>query len=233
MKIRTASKIHALVAAMVMIILSQATVRAQEDYRFDFGAGIGMTGYLGDANTSNLFQNPSWDAELFLRYIFNPRIALKTNFYVGGLRGDSEQMTNVFPNGQNFKFNTTFFELGELFEFNFFEFGIGETYRKLKRISPYITAGLSATLWTVDKSVFAGFTIPFGIGVKYKVNERLNLGLEFLMKKVFSDRLDGVSLEDPYTIKSSFAKNTDWYSTVTFTISYDFSKRCAACNYKD
>lgn len=206
---------------------------AQEDYRFDFGAGLGMTGYLGDANTANLYQNPSWDAELFLRYIFNPRIAIKTNLYAGGLRGDSEQMTNVFPDGQNFKFSTTFYELGELFEFNFFEFGIGERYRKLKRISPYITAGLSATLWTVDSHVYAGFTIPLGIGVKFKASKRVNLGLEFLMKKVFSDRLDGTQLEDPYTIKSSFAKNTDWYSTLTLTVSYEFSKRCATCNYKD
>ena len=217
----------------IIVLSSAQRCHAQEDYRFDFGAGIGMTGYLGDANTANLLQNPGWDAELFFRYIFNPRIAIKTNFYTGGLRGNSEQMTNVFPDGKNFKFSTTFFELGEMFEFNFFEYGIGEFYRKLKRITPYITAGLSLTMWTVEKSFFAGFTIPLGVGVKYKVNERLNLGLEFLMKKVFSDRLDGVNLEDPYTIKSSFAKNTDWYSTLTFTVSYDFSKRCATCNYKD
>lgn len=222
-----------LVLTFVTVFLSQAACRAQEDYRFDFGAGIGMTGYLGDANTANLYQNPGWDAELFLRYIFNPRIALKTNIYAGSLRGNSEQMTNVFPDGKNFKFSTTFYELGELFEFNFFEFGMGERYRKLKRFSPYITAGLSVTMWSVDKSVYAGFTIPFGIGFKFKPSKRVNLGLEFLMKKVFSDRLDGTDLEDPYTIKSSFAKNTDWYSTLTLTISYEFSKRCATCNYKD
>lgn len=225
--------LKSLVLAIVMAVLTQATSRAQEDYRFDFGVGLGMTGYLGDANTSNLYRNPGWDAELFLRYIFNPRIAIKTNLYAGSLRGNSEQMTNVFPDGQNFKFSTTFYELGELFEFNFFEFGIGERYRKLKRVTPYITAGLSATMWTVDGSVFAGFTIPLGIGVKFKANKRLNLGLEFLMKKVFSDRLDGTQLEDPYTIKSSFAKNTDWYSTLTLTVSYEFSKRCATCHYKE
>lgn len=227
------SRLKFILIVLIAVLLTPADINAQEDYRFDIGGGLGMTGYLGDANTANLYQNPSWDATLFLRYIANPRIAFKTNFYTGGLRGNSEQMTNVFPDGQNFKFSTTFFELGELFEFNFFEYGIGETYRKLKRITPYITAGLSATVWTVDKSVYAGFTIPLGVGVKYKVNERLNLGLEFLMKKVFSDRLDGTDLEDPYTIKSSFAKNTDWYSTLTFTVSYNFSKRCAVCNYKD
>lgn len=223
----------ALMLLLAVVTLQVPRARAQEDYRFDFGAGLGMTGYLGDANTSNLFQNPSWDAELFLRYIINPRLALKTNFYVGGLRGNSEQMTNVFPDNKVFKFTTTFYEIGELFEFNFFEFGIGETYRKLKRITPYITAGLSATMWSVDKSIYGGLTIPLGIGVKYKPSKRLNLGLEFLMKKVFSDRLDGVAGEDLHTIKSSFAKNTDWYSTLTFTVSYEFSKRCATCNYKD
>ena len=233
MKSRAVNLIKRAILVLVMVCALQTACRAQEDYRFDFGAGIGMTGYLGDANTANLLQNPGIDGELFLRYIINPRLGLKTNFYAGTLRGNSEQMTNVFPDGQNFKFSTTFFELGELFEFNFFEYGIGESYRKLKRITPYITAGLSATLWTVDKSVYAGFTIPFGIGVKYKPSRRVNLALEFLMKKVFSDRLDGTALEDPYTIKSSFAKNTDWYSTITLTISYEFSKRCATCNYKD
>lgn len=218
---------------MMMVLLFSPQAKAQEDYRYDMGVGIGMTGYLGDANTSNLFQNPSWDANLLFRYIINPRLGLKTNFFVGGLRGNSEQMTNVYPAGQNFKFTTTFYELSELFEFNFLEYGMGESYRKLKRFTPYITAGLGATLWSVSKNVYAGFTIPMGLGFKYKVSERVNLGLEFLIKKVFSDRLDGVAGEDLINIQSSFAKNTDWYSTLTFSITYEFSKRCAVCNYKD
>ncbi len=206
---------------------------AQEDYRFDIGGGIGMTGYLGDANSANLFQNPSWDAELLFRYIVNPRINLKTNFFIGGLRGDSSQMDNVFPDGNNFKFSTTFYELSELFEFHFFNYGMGETYRRLKRWTPYITAGLGLTLWSVESKTSASFTIPIGFGFKFKPALRWNLGLEFLMKKTFSDKLDGPALSDPLGIKSEFMKNTDWYSTLTLTISYEFSKRCAVCHYKD
>ncbi len=206
---------------------------AQEDYRFDIGAGLGMTGYLGDANTSNLWQNPGWDFEALLRYIATPRWAFKTNFYVGGLSGDSSKMTNVFPGGETYKFSTTFYELGEMAEFNFFNYGMGETYRKLKRISPYITAGLGVTAWSVDGKMGAALTIPLGVGLKFKLSRRWNLGFEFLMKKTFTDKLDGEMLDDPYSIKSSFMKNTDWYSTMTVTISYEFSKRCAVCNYKD
>ena len=142
-------------------------------------------------------------------------------------------MTNVFPDGHTFRFSTTFYELSELFEFNFLPYGMGESYRKLKRITPYITAGLGATMWSVDGKTGAAFTIPFGVGVKYKPSRRLNIGLEFLMKKTFTDRLDGAMLDDPYGIKSSFMKNTDWYSTLTVTVTYEFSKRCEVCNYKD
>lgn len=218
---------------LLSLVLWNPSARAQEDFRFDIGGGIGMTGYLGDANTANLYQNPGWDLELLLRYILNPRWNFKSNFYIGGISGDSSQMTNVFPDGNTFKFSTTFYEVGELVEFHFFEYGMGESYRKLKRWTPYITAGLGMTLWTVDKKTYAGFTIPLGVGFKFKPSRRLNLGLEFLMKKTFSDRLDGENLKDPLMIKSSFAKNTDWYSTLTLSISYEFSKRCAVCHYKE
>lgn len=217
----------------MLIFTESAKIQAQEDYRFDMGLGVGMTGYLGDANTSNLFQQPSWDVELMFRYIATPRWGFKTSFYVGQLAGDSSRMTNVLPNLQTYKFSTVFYELSELAEFNFFSYGMGETYRHLKRWTPYITAGLGVTAWDVDHHFGAAFTIPLGLGVKYKPLERLNFQLEFLMKKTFTDKLDGPDLQDPLGIKSSFMKNTDWYSTLTFTVSYEFSKRCATCNYKD
>ncbi|MDE5653892.1 MAG: hypothetical protein K2I48_10615, partial [Muribaculaceae bacterium] len=122
--------------ATILAFILPRPLQAQEDYRFDIGGGFGMTGYLGDANTSNLYQNPSWDAELLFRYIANPRWGFKTNFYVGGLRGDSSQMTNVFPSDRTFSFSTTFYEIGEIAEFNFLNYGMGEYYRRLKRFSP-------------------------------------------------------------------------------------------------
>lgn len=226
---KTITKITLAVAALLIPSLA----KAQEDYRFDAGGGLGITGYLGDANTSNLLSSPSWDAELLFRYIANPRWNFKSNLYIGGLSGNSAKMTNIFPDDQTYKFTTTFYELGEVAEFHFFNYGMGESYRKLKRFTPYIAAGLGVTMWSVDSEMGAAFTIPLGFGFKYKPSRRVNLGLEFLMKKTFTDRLDGPALADPLGIKSSFMKNTDWYSTLTFTVSYEFSKRCAVCNYKD
>ena len=210
-----------------------AAFSEDDDYRFDIGGGLGMTGYLGDANTSNLFKHPGWDVELLFRYILNPRFAFKTNFYTGSLKGNSADMTNVLPDMKTFEFSTSFYEIGEMVEFNFFNYGMGRKYQKLSRLSPYITAGLGFTLAKTDGKSNFTVNIPFGVGLKFKVNKRLNLGFEFLMKKTLSDKMDGENLSDPYQIKHSFMKNTDWYSTMTFTISYEFSRRCAECHYKE
>lgn len=219
--------------AALVCLLAPCHAAAQEDFRFDIGGGVGMTGYLGDANTANLLAHPGWDVQAFLRYMANPRFAFKTNLYVGSLAGNSADMTNVFPENMTFKFNTTFYEVGELAEFNFFNYGMGERYRKLKRCTPYITAGLSLLVWTTDSKAGFSVAIPMGVGVKYKLSRRVNLGFEFLMKKTLTDKLDGEAGADPYGIQHAFMKNTDWLSTMTFTISYEFSERCRACNYKE
>ncbi len=219
---------------LLMLVFSARQATAQEDYRFEIGGGVGMSGYLGDANTANLYSNPGWDLEVAFRYLRSPRIAFKTQAFAGSLRGNTANMTDVLPApAADYRFSTTFFQVAEMFEFNFFNFGMGESYRKLKRWSPYIAGGLGISVWSTQGYTGAAFSIPFGIGVKFKLRERLNLGAEFIMTKAFSDKLDSPVLADPHGIKSSFAKNTDWYSTLSITLTYEFSKRCAVCNYKD
>ncbi len=71
------------------------------------------------------------------------------------------------------------------------------------------------------------------VGVRYKASKQVNLGIEFAMNKVFGDKVDGKQLTDLYGIKSSFIKNTDWYSTLMFTIGYEFGERCKNCYYVD
>ena len=75
--------------------------------------------------------------------------------------------------------------------------------------------------------------LPMGAGVKFKLSERVNLGAEFTMTKVFGDKVDGPLLSDLNTIKTSFYKNTDWYSRLTIGITYEFGKRCETCHYVD
>lgn len=110
---------------------------------------------------------------------------------------------------------------------------MGETYKGLRRWTPYVTAGLGVTLASCDSNTAFGPNIVLGAGVRYKLSERWNLSAEFVVTKVFNDHVDGPDLSDLTQIKSSFVKNNDWYSGLTVTISYEFGRRCETCHYVD
>ena len=77
-------------------------------------------------------------------------------------------------------------------------------------------------------SVLTG-NLPIGIGVKYKVGTRLNLALEWTMHFSLSDKLDGT--DDPYGIDSSgMFKNTDSYSVLQLSLTYDVWAKCRTCH---
>ena len=55
--------------------------------------------------------------------------------------------------------------------------------------------------------------------------------MKFVFAKTFNDMADG--LQDPYKIESSAIKNTDWYSNLSISISYEFGERKIKCNNSD
>ena len=79
-----------------------------------------------------------------------------------------------------------------------------------------------------------GLNIPVGIGVKYKLKPRVNLGFEWTMRFSSTDKLDatpdGTQLKDPYGVKSSMFKNKDSYSFAMFFITYDMFPKYRKCN---
>ncbi len=190
-----------------------------------------MSGYLGDANSGNPFRHPGFAGGASFRYLINSRWALRGIFTTESLSGDTSNFENALPGGAEYSFSSQIYDLGARIEFNFFGYGIGETYKRLRRWSPYLTIGVGGTLSTCEGKSFFAANLPMGVGVKYKLKPRINLGWEFSMTKVFGDHVDGELLTDLYTIKSNFLKNTDWYSQLSVSISYEFGKRCTACHY--
>lgn len=217
----------------LLTILAAPNLKAQEEnYKFDIGAGIGMSGYLGDLNNSNPFKRPGFAGDLSFRYRFDTRWGLVTNLGYSTLSGNSKDLGSAFPNNETYSFKSSIIDISERAEVNFFAFGQGESYKRLRRWTPYMSVGIGFVLASCDGQTNAAFTIPMSLGVKYKLKERINLGLEFNITKAFGDHLDG-EIADLYQVKSSFLKNTDWYSQIALTISYEFGLRCPTCHYYD
>lgn len=217
---------------MTACLLSKAADN-DDSYRFDAGAGIGMSGYLGDANGSNIFKRPGAGGQLSARFLPNSRMAFRAVATVATLSGNTADWDNVLPGGENYSFKATDFDLSLRYEFNFFAYGIGETYKQLRRWTPYLVAGVGLNVSSCDGHTAAAPSMPLGAGVKLKLRQRLNLTAEFTMTKVFGDKVDGKNLTDLYGIKSSLIKNTDWVSMISVGITYEFSPRCSTCHYVD
>ncbi len=120
-------------------------------------------------------------------------------------------------------------DVGIRYEYNFWPYGTGLDYRGAKRITPFVFAGVGGTYVDTSQGEVITANIPMGVGVKYKVATRLNLGIEWAMHFTFSDKLDGVV--DPYLIKSTGAfKNRDCFSALQLTLTYSFMAKCRTCN---
>ena len=216
-----------------LVILSLIVVAAlgavAQDYRFEIGASLGTSGYLGDVNKGNFLRKPGISGGAVFRYLKDYRWAFKANLTMATISGDSQSENIVLADGTPYNFKSTLLDMGGQVEFNFFNFGIGSKYKNLKRLTPYMTLGIGATMASSSGKSSMAINLPMGVGIKYKLKERLNLGAEFTMRKCFGDKIDGLS--DLNGIKSSFAKNTDWYSLIMVSITYEFSKRCRVCHY--
>lgn len=221
----------------------QGSTAQDEVYRMELGGGVGGSFYLGDAN-SKPFAHLGGMGSLLARYIFNPRMALKGNLAIGHISGDTG--ATFFPTDPNSgtpaggrpgtaHFNRNVIDFGVQFEFNFWGYGIGHGFEGYSRITPYMLAGAGLTLAPKPVEVNADFNIPVGLGVKFKVKPRLNIGLEWSMRFTTTDGLDvsnkdGVILNDPYGVKSAMFKNKDCYSFTMLFITYDMFPKCMNCN---
>ncbi len=209
-----------------------ASAQSDPEYRMEIGAGAGVMSYMGDFNGSPLKEmQPS--ATLLARYRFNPRSGLALNVSYGKLTGSSESVETWYPDYQEvpYSFDNTLIDVGLRYEHNFWPYGTGREYYGAKPLTPYVAIGLGMSIVSGNKSV-AALNLPIGVGVKYKVAQRVNLGLEWAVHFASSDKLDGVS--DPYGIKSSgMFKNTDCYSMVRLFVTYDISAKCRTCHNDD
>ena len=205
-----------------------AKAQTEPEYRLELGGGVGLLTYLGDFN-SNLIKNAQPMFSLLAKYKFDPRQALALNVSYGTLKGSAKYEKSYYPNVQeDYSFKHNVLDVGLRYEYNFWPYGTGEEYRGAKRLTPYIYIGLGITACKAGKTEM-GVNLPVGAGVKYKAADRVNVALEWTMHFTSNDRLDGI--EDPYGIKrSGLFKNTDCYSHLRLSLTYDLWAKCKTCH---
>jgi hypothetical protein len=234
--------IRAAIISCCLLLGLAAYAEEEVEYKMDMGAGLGGCFYLGDANSSP-FGDLSVMGAITARRILNARMAVKANLAFGHIHGQTSGFipTNAYSQAQeggiptSVNFSRNILDLGVQFELNFWGFGTGVGYKGNSRITPYILAGAGITVGMGGGAdACGGMNIPVGVGVKYKLKPRVNIGFEWTMRFCTSDKLDatawGTQLNDPYGVKSGMFKNKDSYSFAMFFITYDMFPKLRKCN---
>lgn len=217
---------------LLLMLAAMLNMNAQTDdeYLMEIGGGVGFLGYLGDYNNV-LTRDLQPMATLLVRRNLNPYMGLRLAASFGKLKGDERDVKTVYPSTgvTPYSFSRTLTDVSLTYEYNFWPYGTGHDYYGAKRLTPFVFLGLGGTYAGGDGSSVFTANVPIGLGLKYKVGQRMNVGVEWAMHFSMSDKLDGRN--DPYGITSSgMFKNTDSYSVLQLTLSYSFMPKCTTCN---
>ena len=222
-----------LVTLLMLCATLTASAQQDDEYLMEIGGGVGMVAYQGDFN-GKITSGMQPAGAIVWRRLLNPYLGFRVTGMLGKLKGDATRVETYYPDETTraYSFDRSLTDVSVTYEYNFWPYGTGRDYRGAKRLTPFVFGGIGATYVSGgEKKVFTA-NVPIGLGIKYKLKERLNVGLEWSMHFSLSDELDGMA--DPYGIKSSGAfKNTDCYSGLTLTLTYSFKSKCRTCNNDD
>lgn len=222
-----------LVTLLMLCATLTASAQQDDEYLMEIGGGVGMVSYQGDFN-GKITSGMQPAGAILWRRLLNPYMGFRVTGMMGKLKGDATRVETYYPDETTraYSFDRSLTDVSVTYEYNFWPYGTGRDYRGAKRITPFVFGGIGATYVSGgEKKVFTA-NVPIGLGIKYKLKERLNVGLEWSMHFSLSDELDGIA--DPYGIKSSGAfKNTDCYSGLMLTLTYSFKSKCRTCNNDD
>ncbi len=221
-----------------LILLFSFTMASSQDdpYRAEIGVQGGLISYLGDVNTiadpGNLLRNAgnmSGTAGAMFRYRINKRLAVRAGYDFGKVKGEYQfrDGTEQFRIGLNNSLH-----LIDLWaEFNFFDLENNPHKAFSKRYSPFIFAGAGSVLMPDYKDGASfGMTLPFGVGFKWKMSDRMNFNIQLTNRLAFNDGLEGLKeWDNPPPLTDNNLMNNDFTSALSIGFTYDFWTRGCDC----
>ncbi len=249
---------------LILFLLSPVLLWSQ----FEAGIMAGVSSYQGDLSPSNLRTSVGkFHAAFggFGRYNINNFFAAKLGLTYGTISGDDAEEFR----SRNLSFKSNFLEFALTAEWNILGY---QPYALERVFTPYLFIGVAGlhfnprTFYDNEwielqplgtegqgmqgfpaKYSLLAFSVPFGGGLKYAINDQWNLGVELGFRKTFTDYLDDVSgnyvdeellIAGNGSLAAALANRSghpvsggsqrgndavsDWYLILGFSLSYNF-----------
>ncbi len=223
-------------------------VKAQ---KYELGGGIGVAAYSGDIirkiDPGQLGPQVTLFGKRNFDNVWTLRVGLSTAIIQAA---DSIKPIDELARIRDARFRGGVIEGSAVMEFNFLDFLRNDSEF---RFSPYAFFGLGYSLFLSKGNIHAfnvserynvtTLVIPFGGGIKYRLDDRWTLAAELGFRPTLTDyfdkidstepaiprNIDPVNPNQPYGINFGNPHDKDWYYFLGVTISYTFaSTKCYA-----
>ncbi|MCC6690159.1 MAG: hypothetical protein IT235_01375 [Bacteroidia bacterium] len=258
--------------------LAQGRTPQQNQHSKEICLVGGMAYYIGDLNQTGHFMYQDPAGGLGFRYNFNQRFAFRLNGWIGKVHAADANSSSAVQRQRNLSFQSLVEEASGQLEFNFLPFMIGSD----DFFTPYIFAGMGVFHFNPQAKIgsdtydlrplsteglgtaarpgtkrynLTGVTIPFGLGFRWALGRHFGIGVEWGIRKTFTDYIDDVSTTypDPTALNSAQAislsdrtlnkdpnisnigrqrgdsKTTDWYSFTGLVLSFVLPEKHVPC----
>ncbi|MES2419508.1 MAG: DUF6089 family protein [Bacteroidota bacterium] len=205
-----------IILSSVIVFVLSLTCQAQ---RAELGVNVGGAGYMGDLNQFNPVKISGVAVGIYAKINFDPHWGLGLHYNYGKIKAFDALSDNPQFVDRNLHFKTVLNEVSFIGSFNFFDiYSPGSK----GRLTPYLFAGIGGVIFNpkatyLGSSANGGFelkefelrdfntegqvkpyrnyavVIPYGAGVKFKMNENWTLFSQAGYRTAFTDYLDDVS----------------------------------------
>ena len=173
--------------------------------RTELGFGIGGLNYTGDLVRNYNFKFIKPAATGLFRANLNKALSFRASIVAGQLGADDTTQpidrfavsrdSSFTANGSSSAFDIFLFEASAVMEYHFLDW---RSEKSMIRWTPYLFAGFAVFGVSGQGEKPVEYSdiqpaIPFGVGIKYILNPKWYLGVEFGARKIFFDHLDNIS----------------------------------------
>lgn len=204
-------------------------LQSNAQYLNELNLFVGGTNYSGDIGNELYIYPNNIGGSLVYKRNFDSRLSGRITYSYFPISDDDANSFNAVRQNRALSFSNTIHELSVGIEFNYFDYDVMSVY---KGYTPYIFldfAGIyskerirhDSTSSELRNSI--SYVIPFGIGYKSRITDRLGYSLELRTHYTFSDNLDSDNTAVS-VIEYENLNTNDWYFFTGFSLVYSFGR---------
>lgn len=246
---------------LLVFFIIQSFIVTLYSQKNEFGFHLGGTYYIGDLNPATHFSGIRPAGGITYRRNFTQNIALRASGSYMRLQSDNTK--SGFNKYGDISFTSQLIELSAVLEVDFYPFFMGS---KEYFTTPFIFGGFAGYYQSPQLEVNddlqvnvpysdyddykpIGVAMPFGLGLKTKLTDKICLTFEWGMRKTFTDEIDMVNsiyivpenhnpavINDEKTI-SNYQVGTDeekdWYSFTGVHLTFKIKNKTKPCKIYD